>query len=366
MFFWIAIVGILLLTLVAIWRSWASQLHADITAEQSDVAIYNARVEEIERDLVAKRLDPEMAEAAKAEEARKLLKSQTSVDTQQSASEQPSGWWMTLGLFSIPLVSVLIYLSIGTPPGSQTSEEAPEVAQQSMDQLIAAAERRLETNPDDLQGWQVLAPVYLRQQEFTKAENAFRNIIRINGESTEVLSTLGEVQVAKASGQVTSAALQSFERAIALDAKNSNARFFIGLYAFQTNDRDGAKAAWQTMIEGAKGDEDWLPAIKRRVAQLEETDTDGPTPDSVEEITNLPQEEQQARIQSMVAGLAARLEENPTDKAGWLRLVRAYMVLGQPEEADDALTNAKQAFPGDQEFAEQLQNAKQMPQGASN
>ena len=93
------------------------QLGVEISPEQSDVAIYNARIGEIDRDLEAKRLDPEMAEAAKAEEARKLLKSQRDSESKGSNS-QPSGWWMTIGLFSLPVVSILIYLSLGTPPNT--------------------------------------------------------------------------------------------------------------------------------------------------------------------------------------------------------------------------------------------------------
>lgn len=42
-------------------------------------------------------------------------------------------------------------------------------------------------------------------------------------------------------------------------------------------------------------------------------------------------------VERMVAGLAARLERNPDDPAGWAMLARSYQVLGRHAEAEAAL-----------------------------
>jgi cytochrome c-type biogenesis protein CcmH len=47
---------------------------------------------------------------------------------------------------------------------------------------------------------------------------------------------------------------------------------------------------------------------------------------------------------AMVASLAARLKDNPNDAAGWQRLIRAYSVLGQRAEAQEALATARKTF----------------------
>lgn len=366
MFFWIIIAGILALTLFLVWQSWSSNLGSSITAEQSELSIYNARVDEITRDLESGKLDVEMADAAKAEEARKLLKSQNSQVFGDEKSAPSSGWWMTLGLFSIPLCSVLIYLSLGTPPYLESGTIEPETAGQSMEQLVAAAERRLETNPDDLQGWQVLVPVYLRQQDYEKAEIAFQNIIRIDGEKTEVLSAYGEALVAKSQGSVSIEALTVFRKAVALDARNATARFFLGLFSFQNDDLDDARSIWQSMIDDAQGDEEWLPVMKKRVADLDSGVSESGNESRAQEIANLPEDEQRAQILSMVGRLAARLEENPDDQSGWIRLVTAYMVLGNKEEAEEALQSALDAFPNSSAFEAQLQKIVATTKGAGN
>lgn len=67
-----------------------------------------------------------------------------------------------------------------------------------------------------------------------------------------------------------------------------------------------------------------------------------------------------AKREGMVAGLAARLEENPQDPEGWAMLIRSYAVLDRPEEAREAreareaLEAALAAFPDRPEVADRL------------
>jgi cytochrome c-type biogenesis protein CcmH len=56
----------------------------------------------------------------------------------------------------------------------------------------------------------------------------------------------------------------------------------------------------------------------------------------------------------MVARLAERLKSDGTDVEGWLRLVRAYMVLGEREQANDAVADARRALSADSEKLKRL------------
>jgi cytochrome c-type biogenesis protein CcmH len=56
---------------------------------------------------------------------------------------------------------------------------------------------------------------------------------------------------------------------------------------------------------------------------------------------------QMNQIRTMVAGLAQRLAANPDDADGWLRLGRAYAVLGERDKAVDAYEHAQKLAPND-------------------
>jgi cytochrome c-type biogenesis protein CcmH len=57
-------------------------------------------------------------------------------------------------------------------------------------------------------------------------------------------------------------------------------------------------------------------------------------------IANAAPDDRQAMIRSMVAGLAAKLDQDPGNLDGWLRLTRAYQVLGESEKASSARSRA--------------------------
>lgn len=64
--------------------------------------------------------------------------------------------------------------------------------------------------------------------------------------------------------------------------------------------------------------------------------------------------DRQAMIRGMVDGLAGRLKENPDNFEGWMRLIRAYVVLDQRDKAEDALREGLQAFPAGGDEGKQL------------
>ena len=62
----------------------------------------------------------------------------------------------------------------------------------------------------------------------------------------------------------------------------------------------------------------------------------GPTSEDVTAASEMTEEDRSAFIRSMVDRLASRLEEEPDDLDGWLRLANAYGVLGETKKAADA------------------------------
>jgi cytochrome c-type biogenesis protein CcmH len=65
-------------------------------------------------------------------------------------------------------------------------------------------------------------------------------------------------------------------------------------------------------------------------------------------------DDRQAMIRAMVDQLAARLKAQPADADGWIRLMRARMVLGDTAAATAARREALAAFPADHATRERL------------
>ncbi|MEL7428731.1 MAG: c-type cytochrome biogenesis protein CcmI, partial [Pseudomonadota bacterium] len=88
MMFWLAVILISLLCSFFLWRAWKNNLDVEYADTSSDLALARIRLNEIENDLAEGRMDEESAQAAKAEEARRLVKG--SSQTEASSGSNPS------------------------------------------------------------------------------------------------------------------------------------------------------------------------------------------------------------------------------------------------------------------------------------
>jgi cytochrome c-type biogenesis protein CcmH len=230
---------------------------------------------------------------------------------------------------------------------------APD-ATQPLEKLVAQVEQHLEKNPTDGRGWNVLAPVLLRLGHYDDAVRAFRNSITYNGESALRRSDLGEAIAAAAGGVVTAEARGEFERALALDADDAKAHYFLGLAAEQDGRKEEAASIWRAMLEKAPSDAPWRPLVQEALVRVGAPAAPALSDQTMTAAKDMKAPDRDAMIRGMVERLATRLKQNGDDVDGWLRLVRAYLVMGDRDKARSALTDARQAVAGDVERLKQL------------
>jgi cytochrome c-type biogenesis protein CcmH len=173
---------------------------------------------------------------------------------------------------------------------------------------------------------------------------AFRKSLALNGETATRDSDLGEALVAAANGVVTDEAKQNFERAAARDPRDPKARYFLGLADEQDGNKEAAVAKWRALLEEAPAGAPWAAFVRQALARVTGQPVAGPTQQDMQNAQNMPEAERTAMIRGMVAKLADRLRANGSDVEGWLRLVRAYAVLGDADKAKTAAADAKHAL----------------------
>ena len=101
------------------------------------------------------------------------------------------------------------------------------------------------------------------------------------------------------------------------------------------------------MLEDAPADAPWIGFVREALARVtgEPVAAAGPSASSdMAAAANMTDAQRAEMIRGMVAKLADRLHEDGTDVEGWLRLVRAYVVLGDRDKAKDAAADAKRAL----------------------
>ncbi|QWG20161.1 c-type cytochrome biogenesis protein CcmI [Bradyrhizobium sediminis] len=319
--------------------------------EGSEAAVYKDQLAEIDRDVAAGLIGATEADAARVEISRRLL---AAVDLQEDRPVASNTWLRRstaiVALVGLPIVAVAFYLPLGSPrlgdfPLAQRTR-APDVAQ-PLDNLVAQVEAHLEKNPTDGRGWNVLAPVLSRLGRHNEAVRAYRNSIAYNGDSPERRADLGEALAAAANGVVTAEAKAEFERALALNADEVKASYFLGLAAEQDGRAGEASTIWRAMLAKAPSDAPWRPLVQAALARVGGSPAPALSNDAMAAAKGMNETDRDAMIRGMVERLATRLKQNGDDVEGWLRLVRAYMVMGDRDKARSALADARQAVAND-------------------
>jgi cytochrome c-type biogenesis protein CcmH len=351
--------GLALMTAAAVWAVlWPLARRGNELRSGSDVAVYRDQLAEIERDRAAGLIGESEAVGARVEVSRRLI---AAADAQTGPpSSVSSATWRRravalVALVVLPFGAAAFYLALGSP-SLPDQPLAPRLAASrsdpSVDTLIAQVEEHLSRRPEDGRGWEVIAPVYLRLGRFDDAVKARRNALRLNGATAEREAALGEALVFAANGVVTAEAKAAFERAIALDANGVEARYFLGLAAEQDGDYSQAAATWRALLEAAPPDAPWIDVLRGALARVNPGGATGspridPSDEQVTASRQLGPEQRKAMIEGMVERLSERLHRDGADVDGWLRLVRSYLVLGQPEKARAAVIDARRALAGD-------------------
>ena len=328
-----------------------------------DMAVYRDQLDEIERDRAAGLIAETEAGAARVEISRRLLAAADAAKAAPSdfnaiAAARRRRAVAVASLLTLPIVAGGLYLWHGSP--ELASEQAvAQPAQQSVESLVAQVETHLKRNPEDGRGWEILAPVYMRVGRYSDSVTAWRNTLQLLGESAERDANLGEALTAEANSVVTAEAKAAFARAATLDPTLVTARYYLGLAAEQDGQREKAAKIWRDLIAEAPAGAFWVSDVRNALARVESNSAPPPGPSAAQmaAAADQPPEQQAAMIHSMIDRLAARLKQDGSDVDGWVRLVRSYKVLGEPDKTRAAIADAEQALAGDPGKLQQLNAA---------
>lgn len=356
------------------------------TPRQADLAVYRDQLAEIDAERERGLIDAAEAESARVELGRRVLAAAAASEGGRDKVADAGGigergrtWVSLVSAALIAVAGACIYLAVGAPQlPSRPHFARLSVPEQNatVAELVAKVEAELRAHPEDGRGWDVLAPVYLRMQRFGEAASAYSQAIRLLGESPKRLAGFAEATILANDGIVTEPARNAYQRLLQTHPDFIEARFWLAVAHEQDGNREAAADAYRSLLALAPEDARWRDIINQRLAAVtgppasagavvndrgegkpasesviaregsqEHPSQSGATSEEVAAVQSKTPDEQAQFINQMVSQLAERLKQQPDDLAGWMRLVRAYTVLGRRDDALAALQQARQTFP---------------------
>jgi cytochrome c-type biogenesis protein CcmH len=351
----------------------------DIAASNPDVDLYRAQLAEIDRDLDRNLLDPDEAERSRTEIARRLLAA-------NKMTQAPVAMMRTYPVLAIALVAVLggisfvTYGLLGRPGYGDVPLHARLDASEQMratrpaqamlellapppppvdlpqDYVDAIAQLRVlaPTLPDDLEAWQRLAFHEAELRNYAAAARAQERVITLLGDDLRVSdqARLMDLLVVAAGGLVSPEAETLIRAILARDDSHVGARYYLGALYNQTDRPDLAYRFWRDIAEN--GDPANFHVASAR-AFIEDAAfragvdyslplVRGPSAADIAASQDMSPEDRQQMIGGMVAGLAERLANEGGTAADWARLITAYSVLGDADNARAIWVEAADVF----------------------
>lgn len=374
MLLWAILAVLTAVVLCALLRPLAGGSGNEESRAAFNATVYRDQLGEVQSDRERGLIGEGDAEAARIEIARRLLATDTEKAADLNAPTHSPLRALTVGLaVALPLAALGLYLIYGSPrlPDQPLIARLQDPASdKNLEVLVARVEARLRQHPEEGEGWEVIAPVYMGWRRYADAAEAYRQSIRLLGESPKRLASFGQALVLANNGVVTEDARQALERAVVLDPNLIEPRLVLIIAKEQDGQLAAAVEDWRALLATAPADAPWRKLVEQRLAESEAKLTGravpvtpdgapaagakGPSPDDVAAAEKLKPTDRQAMIESMVQGLADRLNQKGDDLAGWLKLVRAYTVLDRKDDALKALEKAKSQFSGNTGALQQL------------
>ena len=148
--------------------------------------------------------------------------------------------------------------------------EAPVAAGANPQTMVSSLVRKLEKNPDDLEGWLLLGRSYSVLEQYPLAIRAYQRADRLgDGRNAAALEGLAEALTLSDETALAGRAGRLFEQALALDPASGKSLFFAAIAAQQRGELPLARERFAALLT-RDPPADIRPMIEQQVASLDQ------------------------------------------------------------------------------------------------
>ena len=281
--------GLLLLTLIAIgflcWPLFAGEIATVNDAEdrqQENVSMFKQRLAELQLELDQKLLNEQSFGELKLELEKNLLVDTAGTETLSKARAlavkftKPQLLMVAVCCISLPFLSLALYAKYGSAEELLWSENKNQSHQSATGekptpaQAIALLEQELVRNPENAEGWYMLAGAYMGLNQYAKGATAFKKVLTYLPEQAPVYpQVIGQYAQALffVGNKVTAEVKVEIKRALAIDANEVVSLGLLGIEAFELEQFQIAIDFWRQSL--ANADPNAAEALKSGIAQAE-------------------------------------------------------------------------------------------------
>ncbi|OEZ61764.1 tetratricopeptide repeat protein [Duganella sp. HH105] len=181
-----------------------------------------------------------------------------------------------VGLF-VPLLAASLYALLGTPaaldrpsePALAAASPGAAVGPEQVEAMVARLAARLAKEPNDANGWRMLARSYETLRRFDQAADAYRHLLALEPATPELLVDYAVVLGMTLNTSLAGEPEALIARALAIDPNHIQALALSGSAALERGDYANAVKPWKKILALVPADSDIGKSISANIAQAE-------------------------------------------------------------------------------------------------
>ncbi len=210
-----------------------------------NAAVYRDQLVELDAEHREGSLEDSDYAQARDEVQRRLLED-TAVSPE--VTDYTHGRKVAIGiLVAIPLLVVGLYAWHGQPDALNPQQQ-PHAMEQQLDAMVASLAAKLAKNPDNPEGWAMLARSYMNLERPKEALQAFSHLTQQLNDDPQLMVDYAEALASSGQDQGMAQARTWVDKALALEPGNPKGLFLSGGFAFADKNYRKAAAVWEKLM----------------------------------------------------------------------------------------------------------------------
>lgn len=219
-----------------------------------NLTVLRDQMRELDADLAAGTIDATAHASARQELERRVAEDVQPGVVGADATATGKRWTAVLVGLSVPLVAISLYFLLGSPAGldpAQTAapkQQAHQITEEQILGMVAALAQRLEKEPNNSEGWMMLARSYNAIGRFAEAAEAYGRLVKLVPGDAALLADYADTLAMSLNRSLQGEPEKLIDQALAADPKNVKALALSGSAAFERRDFARAAAQWQKIL----------------------------------------------------------------------------------------------------------------------
>lgn len=279
--FWI--VAAILLAGALVLLLWpllgAGKRSASSTRQETNLSVYRDQLRELEADFAAGTLDVTQHRAARSDLESRVLEDSAGADVSdasaiaKSQAANPRSVGVSVGVaIALPVLAVALYFWVGTPAGLNPQNQVADATQDhqttpaQIEAMMTQLEQRLQAEPNNVEGWVMLARSYAALRRFVDSSAAYARAAALLPDSAQLLVDYADV-LAMSKQTLQGEPEKIIRRALKVEPTNLKALSLMGSAAFERQDYRAAVDWWQKILKLVPPDSPPAQSINNSIAE---------------------------------------------------------------------------------------------------